>query len=269
MRAVVLGPGGPVGTAWLAGLASGLRRGGVDLAEADLIVGTSAGAIVGALLATGGDPERFATPPGSADDAPREGDPERLAEVFGVLGEPGAEPVDMRRRVGRLALAARTLPEQDYLARMAFAIGADAWPERRLLIPAVDIESGEPVVWDRAGDAPLAAAVAASTAMPGMAPPITIGGRRYMDGSLRAGTNVDLAADARVVVIAEPLAHRYPASVPEGAGTVVRLVPDAAALDAFGPDLGDRAAWAPSYQAGLRQAPEAAEQARAAWRDGA
>ena len=65
--AVVLGPGGPVGTAWLAGLAAGLRHEGVDLGAADLIVGTSAGAIVGAILASGGDPGRLAALPAPAD----------------------------------------------------------------------------------------------------------------------------------------------------------------------------------------------------------
>ena len=61
--ALVLGPGGPAGTAWLAGLAEGLRREGVDLGAADLIVGTSAGAIVGAILASGGDLARLAALP--------------------------------------------------------------------------------------------------------------------------------------------------------------------------------------------------------------
>ncbi|MFD0526229.1 patatin-like phospholipase family protein [Kitasatospora arboriphila] len=61
-RALVLGAGGPVGTAWTAGFARGLRRSGVDLGAADLIVGTSAGAITAALLATGQDPGRLATP---------------------------------------------------------------------------------------------------------------------------------------------------------------------------------------------------------------
>ena len=64
--AVVLGPGGPAGTAWLAGLAEGLRREGVDLGAADLIVGTSAGAIVGAILASGGDLARLAALPAPA-----------------------------------------------------------------------------------------------------------------------------------------------------------------------------------------------------------
>ncbi|MFI5983649.1 patatin-like phospholipase family protein [Streptomyces sp. NPDC051555] len=61
-RALVLGPGGLVGTAWTAGLAAGLRRAGVEFGEADLIVGTSAGAIVGALLATDQDLDRLAVP---------------------------------------------------------------------------------------------------------------------------------------------------------------------------------------------------------------
>jgi NTE family protein len=69
--AVVLGPGGPAGTAWMAGLAEGLRREGVDLGAADLIVGTSAGAIVGAILASGGDLARLAALPAPADPGDR------------------------------------------------------------------------------------------------------------------------------------------------------------------------------------------------------
>lgn len=86
-KALVLGPGGPVGTAWMAGLAVGLRRAGVDLAEADLIVGTSAGAIVGAVLATGQDPERLASLPRSAKAEAPGADAARLNEVFAVLGD--------------------------------------------------------------------------------------------------------------------------------------------------------------------------------------
>jgi NTE family protein len=273
-RALVLGPGGVVGTAWMAGLASGLRRDGVDLAEADLIVGTSAGAIVGALLATGQDPDRLADPsrPADPDGSTPEADPGRVAEVFTVLADPGLEPAAARRRVGRLALAAETGTEHAYIARMASLISAREWPDRKLLITAVDIETGEPKVWDRASGAPLPAAVASSCAMPGVYPPITINGRRYMDGALRSGTNTDLATGADVLVVIEPLAHRFPASSStesspqHGEGTVVAIAPDPAAVDAFGPDLHDRAAWQPSYQAGVRQAAKAADRVRATWR---
>lgn len=268
-QALVLGPGGVVGTAWTAGLASGLRHEGVDLAEADLIVGTSAGAIVGALLGTGQDPDRLADPslPAAPDGSTREVDLGRVTEVFTVLGDPSLEPAAARRRVGRLALAAETGSEHAHIARMTSLIAVHDWPDRKLLITAVDIETGEPKVWDRADGAPLPTAVAASCAMPGIYPPITVNGRRYMDGALRSGTNTDLATGADVLVVIEPLAHLFPASTASAsAGTVVAIAPDPASLDAFGPDLHDRSAWRPAYQAGVRQAADAAERVRVAWR---
>lgn len=252
--AVVLGPGGVVGTAWLAGLAAGLRRRDVDLGAADLLVGTSAGAIVAAALARGGDLERLATLPDGPDEGVRP-DPARLAEVFAVLGDQRLERGEAVRRAGRIALAAATGDEATTVRRMRAMIGGDAWPRARLLIPAVDAETGEAVVWDRDGAASLPQAVAASTAFPATAPPVTVAGRRYVDGALRAGTNTDLAGDADLLIVAEPMAH---VTGPDGRAAGVRLVPDADAVAAIGPDLGDRARWAPAFQAGLRQAASAA-----------
>src|SRR5258707_11451012 len=101
---------------------------------------------------------------------------------------------------------------------------------------------------------------AESTASPQTAPPITIDGRRYIDGALRAGTNVDLAGHARVVIVAEPMAHSYrTSSTAAGAQQVLQLIPDADAIEEFGPDLTDLTAWASAYQAGVRQAPNATE----------
>ncbi len=68
--ALVLGPGGPVGTAWLLGLAAGLREAGSDLADADLIVGTSAGAIAGAAIRTGRDLTELAELPPPSEPRP-------------------------------------------------------------------------------------------------------------------------------------------------------------------------------------------------------
>jgi NTE family protein len=258
--AVVLGPGGPVGTAWLAGLAAGLRRAGADLGAAGLIVGTSAGAVVGAVLAGGGDLGRLAAPgPAAGPGAGVRTDQSRLAEVFAALGHDGLDRREALRRAGRLAEVAETGTEEAAVARMRSLLGTERWPERRLLIPVVDAATGEPAVWDRYGPASLSQAVAASTAFPATAPPVTVSGRRYIDGALRAGSNTDLAAGASVVIIAEPAAHLFgPGSAPPGAGGVVRLAPDAAAIGAFGPDMTAYGTWQPAYQAGLRQAPEAA-----------
>lgn len=263
--ALVLGPGGPVGTAWLAGLAAGLRREGVDLGAADLIVGTSAGAIVAAILATGGDLDRLAALPAPAD--PGSGvrtDPDRLAEVFATLGDTGLDRAEALRRVGRLAVTASTGDQEAAIAQMRFLLGGAEWPDRPLLIPSVDAETGEAVIWDRHGAASLPEAVAASIAFPATAPPITIDGRRYIDGALRAGINVDLAGDAGALIVAEPMAHMSGTNgVAAGERVVVRLVPDVEAIEAFGPDITDRATWTPAYQAGVRQAPDAAERIRA------
>lgn len=261
--ALVLGPGGAVGTAWMAGLAHGLRGLGFDLGAADLIVGTSAGAIVGAALATGQDLARFTDP--ARGDGPRspQPDPQRMGEVFAVL-DAGLPPEEARRRVGRIALdAADPEAERVLVAARHRLVGADTWPAGcRLLIPAVAAGSGEPVVWDRDSGVSLAAAVAASSAFPGAAPPVSIGGRHYIDGALRAGANTDLAAGARTVVVVEPMARQAPeqdASAALGAETVVSLFPDEASAAALGTDPLDASAWVPAFQAGQLQAAAARE----------
>ncbi|MFI0482413.1 patatin-like phospholipase family protein [Actinomadura sp. 9N215] len=266
--ALVLGPGGPVGTAWLAGLAAGLRLAGVEPAAAEPIVGTSAGAIAGAMIATGRELAAVAELPLRGRDRPA-ADGSVMVRALELTGSPGLDPDEVRRRIGRLALEAEALPEERHRAGMQFLVGTDEWPVRRtgrprLLITAVDVESGKPVVWDDGSGIPLTAAVAASSAAPGFAEPVTIAGRRYMDGAFGGGSNAYLAAganactgadaDAGVVVLVEPIPQ-----MSDGPGADVRIVPDERTLEAFGDNVGDMARWAPAYREGLRQAPAAAE----------
>ncbi|QKG22202.1 patatin-like phospholipase family protein [Actinomadura verrucosospora] len=250
--ALVLGPGGPVGTAWLAGLAAGLRDAGVDPAGAGTIVGTSAGAIAAAMIATGRDLAAVAELPPLNGPRPAR-DPAVMERVFGLMRDPALDPDEARRRVGRLAAEVEALPAEWHRRRMEFLVGTDDWPAGRLLITAVDVASGEPVVWDRESGVPLSAAVAASSAAPGHARPVEVAGRLYMDGAFGGGSWPWLAKGAGKVVLVEPFAH-----LEDGAGGDVRIVPDAAALEAFGGDVGDVARWPQCYRAGLRQAPEAA-----------
>ncbi|MFD9223732.1 patatin-like phospholipase family protein [Streptomyces sp. NPDC060064] len=272
-RAVALGAGGAVGTAWMAGLVVGLHEAGVDLAEADLFIGTSAGAIVGALLASGQDCSRLATPARAvgSQGTPPQVDGDRLGEVFAVLRDTGLTPAEKRPLVGRLAHTAATGPEQAHITRMGAMVGTDRWPDRKLLITAVDAGTGESEVFDGASGAPLSSVVAASTAFPGIYPPITINDRRYMDGGLRSGTSADLAVGARVLVVIEPMAHLLPREpltqelAQAGSDAVVTIGPDEETAQVFGRDLHDRAAWQPAYRAGVRQAGEAAERIRATW----
>lgn len=273
-RVLVLGSGGRVGTAWMAGLLLGLQRAGTDLGGADRVIGTSAGAIVGAALAVGRDLAGLARLPGSGSGtggAPRP-DPARLEEVFAVLGTPGLDPGEARRRVGQIALAARD-PEAEraQLNGRRALIGAETWPVGGLMIVAVEAAGGEPVVWDRASEVPLVPAVTASSSFPGASPPIRIGERWYIDGALRSGTNADLAVGARTLVVIQPLAHLFPRQALQreleaaGADNVVTVAPDAASLRAFGQDLYDSAAWNPAYRAGLEQAAAVADEIRVPW----
>lgn len=261
-RALVLGGGGPIGTAWTAGMLAGLKQAGVDLAAADRIIGTSAGAIVGAALATGRDLEQFAQLPATRDPGRRldRADPARMQQAFAILATPGLDRAEARRRVGALALADRDFDaEAARLASRRALIGPDSWPDN-LTVVAVDALSGEPVVWDRNSGIPLVSAVAASSAFPGASPPIQIGGHSYIDGSLRSLTNADLAVGAHALVVIAPLAHCVPEDSLRqeldtvGARTDATIAPDASSALTFGSDLYDSSSWTPAYQAGRRQA---------------
>ncbi|MGV9335880.1 patatin-like phospholipase family protein [Nocardia sp. NPDC003726] len=268
--ALVLGGGGPVGLSWLAGLATGLRDNGIDLARADRFVGTSAGAVVGAVLADGGDPARLLRPP-STSAAPVRADPARMAEIFAVLRAPGQDPAQARRRAGELALAAQVGAPDEHIARIGGLAGVTRWPARDLVVTAIDITTGELRAWTRDGAASLPAALASSTAVPGVFPPIPIDGSHYIDGGLRSPVNADLAAGADVVVILEPLAHMFP-RVPSdrelGSATEVSIVPDDEAVAVIGLDVFDSAALAPAHAAGVRQAAEAASRLKDVWPNG-
>ena len=79
------------------------------------------------------------------------------------------------------------------------------WPKPRLLIVAVDTETGEEYIMDRTSGVSLVDAVAASCAVPGIWPPVTIAGHRYMDGGVRSATNADLAHGYDRILILNPL----------------------------------------------------------------
>ncbi|WP_142212819.1 hypothetical protein [Streptomyces sp. SLBN-118] len=106
--------------------------------------------------------------PADSDGTPPQVDGRRLGEAFAVLGNAASNPAEARRRVGQIALAAETGPEQAHIARMRATAGADQWPDRKLLITVLDAETGEKEVFDRASGAPLPSAVAAGTAFPGI-----------------------------------------------------------------------------------------------------
>ena len=292
-RALVLGGGGPVGIAWEAGLLAGLAEGGVRAADADFIVGTSAGSVVGALLALGrapgdlagpimGEAERPRVIPGAVAEN-RTGAPD-MTVLFQKMQEAASgqrDPKAVRREIGAFSLAAQTVDETAFISgfgRQLAGAGAGDWPGHGYACTAVDCETGEFVVWDAAAKVPLSRAVASSCSVPGVFPAITIGGRRYMDGGMRSATNADLAkGHDKILVIAvrlgagafaermmKPL-EREMVAIREAGGEVELIVPDDGSAAAFGSNLMNPRQRPASARAGLDQGRRIAEGLGAFW----
>jgi NTE family protein len=275
--ALVLGGGGITGIAWEVGVLAGLAEAGVDLTGADLVVGTSAGSVVGAQLTSGADLEvlfaRQLEPP-TGEQAARMTRAALARYAWAVLRSRG-DDVGFRRRVGTLALAAEqaglTPTEQERLDVIGSRLVSREWPDRDLRVTAVDAQSGEFRVLDRTSGVPLLQAVAASCAVPGVYPPVTIDGRRYVDGGMRSAANADLAEGYdRVVVLAPiprgvgPLAS-VDAQVTGMVARVAVVSPDEAARRAIGRNVLDPAARAGSARAGRAQAAGVAAEVAEVW----
>ncbi|HEX8036042.1 MAG TPA: patatin-like phospholipase family protein [Ktedonobacterales bacterium] len=273
-RALVLGGGGVTGVAWETGVLFGLAEAGIDLTAADLFVGTSAGSVVAAQITSGMPLEKLfeaQVAQGSGEIAARMS---LTAIAWFVIA--GAWPGDRqkaRARLGHAALRAKTVPEAERHRVIEGRVPFRDWPERRLLIPAVDAETGEAVIFDKDSGVALVDAVAASCAVPLVWPPVTIRGRRYVDGGVRSTANVDLAAGCERLVIVAPLTQAMrredgPAAQAATLGEGVRSVivsPDAAARAAIGGNVLDPAHRAPAAQAGRAQAASVAEHVREVW----
>jgi NTE family protein len=207
-RALVLGGGGVAGIAWMTGLLFGLSEKGVDLRNAGLILGTSAGSAVAAQLGCPLSLEQLYRRQVDPALQTREITPDprllqQLLEAFPTIATT-CDRAELTRKVGQWALRAPTVSEAERRSVVADRLPAHAWPDRLLCITAVDTVTGEIRIFDRLSGTGLVDAVAASCAVPGVWPPVTIDGRRYMDGGVRSSDNADLAEGYARVVILSP-----------------------------------------------------------------
>lgn len=219
-RALVLGGGGSTGNAWLLGVIAGLLDAGLDVTEADLIIGTSAGATAAAQI-TGANPTKLfdairaaPVPERSSPDRPRDdrapiGSTVNHLERTNRIIAAAKDAADMRRRMGTAALELDTASDGSWQARWRATVGArlpsPEWPEQATLITAVNARTGEPVVFDRDSRVALADAVAASTAG---GPAYRIGDDQYIDGGYRRNENADLALSYERVLVLSPFSGR-------------------------------------------------------------
>lgn len=273
-RALVLAGGGIAGIAWEVGILRGIAdespTTAQQLLDADVLVGTSAGSAVAAQLGSGRSIEDLYTR--QVGEASAELDPgvsiEDVAELFeAALTEPFASMSRKLQRIGALALASETVAEPVRRDVIAHRLPSPEWPERELRITAIDVATGQRVVFTRSSAVNLVDAVAASCAVPGAWPPVTIGDRRYMDGGVGSSINLDVGEDCAEAVVLIPAGESAPSPFGSGhaaeiaafAGSATAVFADETSVRAFGTNPLDPRCRFASAQAGRAQGRHEAE----------
>jgi len=284
--ALILGGGGSTGNAWLIGVIAGLFDAGLDVTDADLIVGTSAGSTAAAQITGATPPQLFAQ---TIDAVP----PQRRGPAVGTPNGPVADHMqrltriiaasedaaDLRRRMSAAALESDASADGSdrWRSIVATRVPRPDWPQQRVLITAVDARTGEPAVFDRHSGIDLVDAVAASCAS-GFA--YRIGDGRYIDGGYRSNAeNADLAAGCARVLVLSPFGGRS-LTPPEwgthlatqvddlraNGSTVETIFPGGDVEYLFGPNAMDPTLRAPAARAGFDRGRDLAARLTGFWR---
>jgi NTE family protein len=267
-RGLVLAGGGLAGIAWETGILCGIADAAPAVAQAllasDVLLGTSAGSTVAAQLGSGaGLDELFARQVAEESHEIHSGvDVDDIAELFvTAMMTAGATKEHKLQRIGAIALAADTVAEPVRRAVIAHRLPSHQWPARVLRMTAIDAVTGELVVLDGDSGVELVDAVAASCAVPGAWPPVTIGDRRFIDGGVGSTVNMSVAGDCDAVVALVPAGENSPSPFGSGAaveidefpGETLAVFADETALTAFGRNPLDPACRVPSARAGREQ----------------
>jgi NTE family protein len=237
-RGLVLGGGGVLGAAWMIGALAALSEAlSWDPREAEVVVGTSAGSVLAAMIGSGLGVETLIN---HQRGVLAPGDPKIEFDHDTASG--GALPPRPQLRIGSRSLVARSVlhprrvPVLATLAGLAprgrgslaavgelvRAVNAEGgWPEKpSTWMVAMDYDTGRRVAFGQPGapQATMPDAVMASCSIPGWYAPLEIGGRRYIDGGTLSPTSLDLLADAgldEVYVLAPMISFDYdePSSV--------------------------------------------------------
>ncbi|TCJ99862.1 patatin-like phospholipase family protein [Nocardia alba] len=271
--ALVLGNGGIVGIGWQIGMIAGLAEAGVDLRSADLVIGTSAGAVVGAQirseLATDELYQRQLRRLNT--EIPNRLSVRHLARWALVAGT-APSATSAARRVANASRGKSRVDPVLRLAAVSSRLPEKLWPTRPLWITAVDADTGVLKVFDRDSDVSLAEAVNASCAVPFAWPAASCDGRHYLGGGVRSPMNLDLAKGyGRIVGLASNiLTPRRSGKISAqlgrlGAAEATVILPDHAARKAIGPNELDPQRVHAAARAGRTQAIDFVDEVRAVW----
>ena len=265
---LVCGGGGVWGVAWLSGIVAGMAEAGLDLRGADCFIGTSAGSVTSAQLASGMAPAEMYERQRDPAKQPREliAPPEGLARVMQIMQQSWTDDRARLRAVCDLARTSETVSLAERRGAIVERLGlADSgWPsDKELLLTAVDTDSLTLKAFATADTIPVVDAVTASCAIPGVWPVMPIGGRNYVDGGIwKTFDNCQLAVGSASVLVLSPmgLTMSDPGVLDDldalraGGATVILVAPDEAsnATMALGPL--DPATRKPAAEAGYAQA---------------
>ena len=285
-KALVLSGGGITGIAWELGILFGLEESGVDITNVDLIVGTSAGSNVGAQINSGLKLEELYNLQLKPIEETIESHVKLESHEFrkmmaaAIMSSPDSKTA--RIRIGEASLAVNTMSEEKRLKLIASRLPSHNWdPEKKLIINAVNAETGDWVTFDQNSNVPLLLAVAASSAVPGIYPPTTIQDQRYIDGGMSSGTNADLAKDHDliIIVVAEPTMTHPPmgptmhritfeeelGELKKAGAKYMVITPDNTSLEAKGPNPMDASSRGAAAKAGRKQGQKIAENVKNFW----
>jgi NTE family protein len=267
-RALVLAGGGLAGIAWETGILRGIEDASAETArtllESDVLLGTSAGSAVAAQLSCGLNLDDLYKRQikGVSEEINPNVDIEDITELFlNALSDTDATTAQKLQRIGAVARSTATVSESVRRDVIAQRLPSHDWPDRDLRITAIDIGTGELVAFDQKSGVELVDAVAASCAVPGAWPPVTIGERHYMDGGVGSTMNLKLVADCDAVVVLVPSGKGAPSpfgrdpavEVDAFAGRSLGVFADDESLNSFGPNPLDPACREPSARAGRAQ----------------
>ena len=218
--ALVLGGGGAAGNAWQIGVVAGLAEAGLDLTEAaDLVVGTSAGATAAAQVRSGiPAADLFASilsqpvqPTARNHEPPPALPMTTVFERMRAIGAAATSAADLQRAMGAFGLESDATIGSGAAQRratVAARLPSSQWPDRPMIVVALDAYTGELAAFVRDSGVELVDAVTASTALPGLVPTVSINGSRYIDGGVRSNENADLASGYANVLVLSPLGGR-------------------------------------------------------------
>jgi NTE family protein len=234
------------------------------LLGADVLLGTSAGSTVAAQIGSGTSlDELFAKQVAATSPELNPGvEVEEITALFvTALTTSNTTREHQLQRIGEIASTTDTVPESVRRDVIARRLPSAEWPQRQLRVTAIDIATGELVVIDRSSGITLVDAVAASCAVPGVWPPVTVGDRRFMDGGVGSTVNMAAASDCDAVVVLVPSSETSPSPFGDGAvdeiaavtSDVLSVFADDASVAAFGPNPLDPACRIPSANAGRVQ----------------